>query len=584
MAQQKKSKKKQVKNDNLLEARSNFRINSNNFSNNWVYYTRLKTDYGGKYEPLYSSISDRINSLLGIGESDRAEAEERTKAIAANIRSSANIERNKEKIVLERLMGEKVKTIKDFDKLDGAQLIQMFNLLLNSQDVFERNLQIIKNTKGVKNVASYFDQYLTDAFFDEKTINKIKEGMAKNFNDGSFSRVSEACQKTVKDLLPEIIALGFKKMAKAGVEWGVDPESKRLRNAYKELAQEIGKLKKMNNPYIRQIIQIYNLESAADELSSIIVKKSSLTAAEIKKESVDASKNFIVKDYRTSQQKAGYFMEIVGSILANMNRKKKVSYDGIDLQITGEMRATRLGGKAEYADDFVITLKNTSIDRAIQRIANKNNISADKISRVERLNQTVFEKLNDGLIIHVSAKNYALNSDFDGYHTTKMTPNSLDFVLNRANIHNENLISLIIQCCENSVGTSIPNYQEELQAQIAQYFAYMFFDDVKDIGTYDMRGQAIHMMYLNGIYLPLSVFLEELARAVEKTKTKDIVNIQISGSKQLYKSEKDDLAQTALGNNARKRWNEQRKEALEKTGITVQFFKNIKDFISGLNF
>ena len=262
-------------------------------------------------------------------------------------------------------MGEKVKTIKDFDKLDGAQLIQMFNLLLNSQDIFERNLQIIKNTNGVKNVASFFDRYLTDAFFDEKTINKIKEGMAKNFNNGSFSNVSDACKKAIKDLLPEIIALGFEKIAEAGVEWGVDSESKKLRNAYKALAQEIGKLKKMNNPYIRQIIQLYNLESVADELSSIILKNSSLSAAEIKKESVDASKNFIVKGHKLSQQKAGQFMEIIGSILANMNRKKTVSYGDINLQITGEMRATRLGGKTEYADDFVITLKNTSIDRAI---------------------------------------------------------------------------------------------------------------------------------------------------------------------------------------------------------------------------
>lgn len=579
----KKSAKKQVKNNNLLDARKKFRINANNFSENWVYYTRLQTDYGGKYEPLYSSINRKINNLLGIGETNRAEAEERTKAIATNIRASANIERSKEKIVLERLMGEKVKTIKDFDKLDGAQLIQMFNLLLNSQDIFERNLQIIKNTNGVKNVASFFDRYLTDAFFDEKTINKIKEGMAKNFSNGSFSNLSDACKKAIKDLLPEIIALGFKKIAEAGVEWGVDSESKNLRNAYKALAQEIGKLKKMNNPYIRQIIQLYNLESVADELSSIILKKSSLSAAEIKKESVDASKNFVVKGHKLSQQKAGQFMEIIGSILANMNRKKTVSYGDINLQITGEMRATRLGGKTEYADDFVITLKNTSIDRAIQRIVDNNKISAEKITRVEYLNQEVFEKLDDGLIIHVSAKNYKLGKNFKGYHTTKMTPNSLDFVLNRANIHNENLISLIVQCCENSIGTAIPNYQEELQAQIAQYFAYMFFDDVKDIGTYDMRGQAIHMMYLNGIYLPLSVFLEELARAIEETRTKDLVNIQISGSKQLYRSQEDDLAQTALGVNAKRRWDEQRKDALEQTKITVQFFKNIKDFISGLN-
>lgn len=66
-----------------------------------------------------------------------------------------------------------------------------------------------------------------------------------------------------------------------------------------------------------------------------------------------------------------------------------------------------------------------------------------------------------------------------------------------------------------------------------------------------MKGQAIHMMYLNGIYLPLSVFLEELARAIEETRTKDVVKIRISGSKQLYESEKDDIAQTALGVNAR---------------------------------
>ena len=37
----KKSAKKQVKNNNLLDARKKFRINANNFSENWVYYTRL---------------------------------------------------------------------------------------------------------------------------------------------------------------------------------------------------------------------------------------------------------------------------------------------------------------------------------------------------------------------------------------------------------------------------------------------------------------------------------------------------------------------------------------------------------------
>jgi hypothetical protein len=77
----------------------------------------------------------------------------------------------------------------------------------------------------------------------------------------------------------------------------------------------------------------------------------------------------------------------------------------------------------------------------------------------------------------------------------------------------------------------------EFEKLLAQDVAYMLFDDFTTIGNVSSSGNAIHVMNLNGIMMPLSVFLSMLADAIESVKEEDLrrlVNVSINAPAILY--------------------------------------------------
>ena len=77
----------------------------------------------------------------------------------------------------------------------------------------------------------------------------------------------------------------------------------------------------------------------------------------------------------------------------------------------------------------------------------------------------------------------------------------------------------------------------EFEMLIAQDVAYMLFDDFTTIGNMSSGGNAIHIMNLNGIMMPLSVVLTLLANAIEsinEDNIRRIVNVTIKAPAILY--------------------------------------------------
>ena len=98
------------------------------------------------------------------------------------------------------------------------------------------------------------------------------------------------------------------------------------------------------------------------------------------------------------------------------------------------------------------------------------------------------------------------------------------------------------------------------------------------------RANAIHVLTLNDINIPLSVFLigagEALIQAVnESKKSTDFIRLTVHRSKVLY-PDKDSYELDAKGNPmVGKAWNIQRDDALQNYSITINFYKNFNEAI-----
>ena len=129
--------------------------------------------------------------------------------------------------------------------------------------------------------------------------------------------------------------------------------------------------------------------------------------------------------------------------------------------------------------------------------------------------------------------------------------------------------------------------REKLSEAMATDFAMMMFDDYQTIG--DFRGRkgakVIHIMNLDNIMIPLSVFLTMLANAVERAETDvdDFVKVVLMTPEIEFK-DYDAQSKWQFDNDesSSSAWTFQRGEALKKTRISVNFFKEFRDFITTL--
>jgi hypothetical protein len=151
------------------------------------------------------------------------------------------------------------------------------------------------------------------------------------------------------------------------------------------------------------------------------------------------------------------------------------------------------------------------------------------------------------------------------------------------NIENniDTFVGAMMQLGKGAIGES---EKEPFEKIIASNVAYLLFDDYTTIGADQIGGNALHVMDLNGIIIPLSVILSALSQAIEQGEResfRQIVDVHIHAPNILW----DDISEerkwveqhgNGLYHNA---WVHQREVALDQTKIATHFMKAFQDIV-----
>ena len=534
----------------------------------WVFYDRLAEDDGGRYRKLHDVAKGNLLEWCNI--------DNRAAAAATNLRTIAVAERKKEIALLQEIFGNKVVFDLDSPTIE-KDMVQCFNSFLNLSSVFERNLEQLLGTEGQKTVMSWFPGYFKEVFetYKPELIEKTKRILVKDIDsylEQLDSLIEEIISKAAMDALLIMTGEDRRGISGAKQESGVKGD---YNKAYKEFSDAL-QLLPANNKYVKQIMDIYGLTKLKDDM----VKKAK------KKKPTEKDLGNIKINTSDIHSKAGNFVEVVReamiNLCANGIKDLKIADKQIQATVTSNIKAVRMG-ELNIRDDLVVGVGFSS--NVIEDFFRENTpLSASKQDSIQYM-----KKLNDELqqhkntfIIHTSSKNYSVNKDFmsrGGYGTIKMNLATFEETLAEAHLRSTNIVTAIMQTVNGAIGHG-ENIKKNLEDSLSEYFGQILFDDVATIGSSMARqnNKSIHIMDLQQMEIPLSVFLFAMADAFEVGSNRDFVSIRITPpQKILYETMEEQIS--AFPNNSIGAWKAQREDSLNKTEITTHFFKKIKDFM-----
>lgn len=560
--------------------KSNFGISSNHsfkFSGPYVYYQRLMDKYESEpNKKLGKVMSNRLNAFT--------EESSNKENIASYFMNMANIEFNKEKKMLENYFETKINyslNDKDFTK----KLIITLNEALNIKDVFERNLQVLLNNNGQKNLISWFPTYFDKAFkqawsYGIKTsdwnvpihipcIREVLKRVLKKQLPEDDEQLLEVITKILDTYLDDITRYAVVLMFDAGVETHVD---KKYQTAYQEVAAAMKNMTKSAQQYICDLKEIFHLGEISDIFYTNI--KDNNLGKITTKVSGHSHKNI--------HQTGGYNMESFINFTVNEVVSKGLSPKNAKRNIVKSYRTGDTGQKADVI--FTIGINTNAVEKFL--LENDFGTRVKDRDALQDLQKRV-KDLKDGFIVYVNAKNYTVRSDFSSYGFSagqaiklRAFSDMLSGLIKDARLFTLGLMNTIPGAINEK------NY-DAMRTSMARTIATFLFDDFSTIGT-EMKGDtgtnAIHLFSLQGIYVPLSWFFYQLAKAFGNKKglTSGLVRVTINKPSQIKYPEprKTRAALPEQYNNPGEAWRAQRDEALDQIKIQMHFLGAIKQLLS----
>lgn len=534
----------------------------------FVFYERLGDDEGWSPEVLeehralmyeawsgFSKVSSEVAGIIQSG---------------AVLRAMGEAEAAKEKKLLKAIFGQEVQI--DFnDDSSVKNFIDVLNSCIGLREVYERNKFLIKNSKGMKSVISYFPTYFMKVWNeawskgDNSLSAEIDAAVGKKRKaENILTAIRSVLEPKLEAMIPEAI----RRMLEAEPELRkqMPPE---MKNAYQELVKAIGEVQQQGS-LAQQISEIYQLDQLSQVLTEAILNKQT-TAKQAEAISKKVKGNFA--------QRGGLSLEAIENTVFSMIA------DGVKEGVK-EKGSVYYSGKKEtgFKADNILSF---GIDADVIQQALETN---EAVSR-ER-NKQLFENLEknlkgikDGYIVYSSDKNYTYNEGFKERGGFKAEGISLDTYRNIMKYTTRNartFVGAILQTAEGAIKG--PQYRPQLEEAMAQDIAYFLFDDFKTLGKEAKAGDptAIHIMNLDGIYLPLSFFLILVARAIEEEvgNPDDFVRVNVNIPSILWKTrEEQEKWQERNGSSAMDAWVHQKEEALAESKIEVHFLKEFQQII-----
>lgn len=595
-----------------MKNHDSFYQNEATIRNGYFFYNRMATDYNNRYAEYYYSAEDEILAFL-------VELQRTKVGKVGSLTRLWQIERQKEIKAFNKFF--KTDTVLDFNSPNiGKQLIEAYNYTLQIRDIYDRNKALFQHLTSQagsveKGVTAYFPSYFDKVWRSETDGGTLGEEIATeiskqiDFNTASSADIRRALKDILAKRMPEIYQKALNEMFGPNTDLELSlrqaglskEEYSRLRNAYSSLLPVINSGEANSNPIIQNILKIYNFNGLSEVIMERL-KEGEDTITSIKDSIQDKVHGKGGKDSRGVASKGGEFAEVLA---VAMEKAKETILEGIasgnmkkKIKITGERT-----GQTGSTPDFVFTVgvdneETERLNKEIQNIIKTTRSNSGKDNMINNFSQ-LGEKLSqteDNLIIYVNSKFYSLNDNFEKYggYSAGEARNLRSFLTNIPTIQDvDGLLSAVINTTKGSINNE--STQESVSAKIASLIAYYLFDDYVSLGgeiAQENQGFGIHLMYLNNTYVPLSVLLQQLDKAIQAAQISmnNTVSVRITIPKveQLYQARphgqrgggKYDSPQTVIEHWTKQRNSAQR--AADKIVIRAHFFQNMKNIIAGL--
>ena len=576
---------------------------SESMASNYVFYERLKNNRSG-YSYLYGKIKPTLSRYREeIGESVVDDSK---------VRAMAEAELAKEIRVLQDVFGTEIDAsrfltggkLNDFKELyDG--LTKAINSSLGSKEIYERNVTLIQTSKkrfnaknellegGKKSIISFYHTYLIQQI--EIDLDDIAKGLEEVFNNLPPNKSLEEAAKeflqvrlreTCKQAALRMFSPERKLELQAELELGLSPaELQRQREAYQELYFALSQEDSNSSPFVQQLFDIYKVQDVIKALTEEIDSSGRIAS----RTRNDKGKYGIANDATFKQvgvnthQRGGLTLEAFENFTVNTILKK-----------TGQKGGSVSSGATGMKADNIITLE-IDADRVARSLAESYQTGSGSENRAKNVQaiEKLYDDLKDvrnGFIVYSSAKNYTYNDKFSGFSAgqEQNISNFLEMMVDVSRSTKKNyktLMGIILQLGEGAIGEKVLN-KDNIENLLAQNIALFLFDDFQTLGGESPGPTAIHLMDLNGIYVPLSFILFLLADAIrfakeDVSRIRDVASVRINASPILFptaadqrKWEKENEATPIEA------WNEQRYQAQKSTTIRAHFLKNFQQIIT----
>ena len=522
-----------------------------------VYFQRLKTDATKvkKRPELLETYNIAISNYVelssvahGFGGADA-------------ILSMAAAEASKEQEMLRQIFGVDLHI--DLDQ-PGAikQLTETINDVFQFRSVYERNKALLLSADfdAQKGIYSYFPGYFKKALDKAKPgiLNQIVNLMEANHSLGA----GDAAEQVFTSFLPSLIQGALREMfTQANVE-SSSMDSK-YKDAYQQIFHFITKFRSQNL-FTEGLARAWDMDAAIEKFSEVFSDKNKIPKAGTLERAVSAAMNQIQSNFHS---KGGDSLEVLIdqclAIVANgLNTVPNVSVAGV---------YTGAGAVKARADNvFYFNVDSSPIEKAFKQVKDSNSDRKTAVQAFTELGNQL-DKVKDGFIVYVSDKNYTLNDSF--YRRGGMSAGtswSLNQIYDILGGVVNNIDQIVYNILQNGEGAIRSGDTENAEKVMAEGIAYYLFDDYTTIGN--TGGNAIHVMGLQGMLVPLSAFLYAFGEAVKAVEASPTAYVKVS-IKAPAVNDSDDEAYWM------ENWNAQYESSMKKTKMSVHFMKNFIGFV-----
>ena len=569
-----------------------------------VYYQRLAED--AKVNPLYGTLYNHATASLSNAQSF---AQSNLPHIAYSLKVQAQNELKKELMALEKAWGTTFSAETMASPNFYKDLIEAINIVIQSKDVYERNMARIKYGQSKATSLAKIDiSQMFGSYFNTFWNNGGQEEIAMAIKD-HISELGDlnayAMAKAIDAKLPELINNTLIRMFESqpfdptrGTKDGqvVEPPSESQlvnqrwqssvnagTNPYIQLVEELrtlgGDLSK--NPLLQQVWVTMGFDKLREEIFKAVnelPERSEENAVKILSKKIG--------NISGSASKMGNLAEVILTAIAS-----KVNAGNSDITVIhgGDINKQKADVVFFYRADAGTYLE--AQQQALQD-AKARQDAEDSIRMQNVIANTALGKFMSGsnpitqegfnFIAYVNAKNYTLGKDFRGFHgETEISMNTLSGMLSKdANLSTRGasaLISQLVQFTKGAVGDG--KDPGPILDSFAETIASFLFDDYATLCTslVPEGHNALHFFFFDVVYIPLSFFLDKRSDAIARCSDEvdSFFKLSLLTGKIKYGSLPLEKFKPGM-------WGEQAEEAMAQTKISLIFLRNFQELMRAL--